>query len=189
GRGLLGDAHTGQPAHLVAFIGGKKVRLIAADGPTSAVAKIIGAVDRRAPRTVEPVTGVEGIILDKLEESAVELVAAALGDEQQLRAGVSSIFGAEIICNELEFPDLFEIQKRSLLPADTGIGNIGGGYVIDCYIVSAPAAAVGAVAALAEEGIVGRDRCDSGGDEDQLQGIPAHRQDLERRSFDRELNL
>ena len=153
------------------------------------VAEIVEAVYRRTAGAVEPVAGVEGIVLHELEQRAVKLVAAALGDEQQLRAGIASVFGAEIIGNQLEFLDLFEIQEGSLLPADACIGNIGRSYIVDGDIIRPPAAAVGVVAAFAQQGIIGRHRRDSGSDEDELQGIPAHRQLGQRSAFHREVNL
>ena len=75
------------------------MRLVLADRPADPVAEIVEAVDRGLARPVEPVARIEGVVLHEFEQRAMELVGSPLGDEQQLRTRIPSIFGAEIVRN------------------------------------------------------------------------------------------
>ena len=89
------------------------------------------------------------------------LVGAGLGNELQLRARVASVFGAEVIGDNLHFSNRAEIQGSELVPTVAGGGDVAGGDVIHSDIVASPAPSIGVVTPSAQERIVGCDRRNS----------------------------
>jgi len=96
----IGDVATGVGADNGVLEAGEKEQLVVPDGSADHSAKLVSL--EAVSAGCEEVAGVELIIADKLEEIAVESVAALLGDGVDCCGGVIAILGRQRACLDLE---------------------------------------------------------------------------------------
>ncbi len=91
----------------------------------------------------------------------MQIVCAIFGYIEHLRAGIATIFGVEIIGDDLYFFDRSEVEwtKRTACTRD---GNVRGRDAIHSDVIAAPSASVGIKAAGTEIWIVGGNRSHAG---------------------------
>src|SRR5260370_41880734 len=70
----------------------------------------------------------------------MKFIAAALGDNLKLSAGVSSELGIEIVRDEADFPN--GIDRKCSQSSCPGSAHVGGGGIVDRDVSSASASAV-----------------------------------------------
>ncbi len=103
-----------------------------------------------------PIVGVEGGVAEVLDQIAMEVECAALGDETDLPAGGSAVLGVVVCGQDLHFLNGIDIQRSE---HGTGRSSACGDRAVDHDDVLVRAATVNAEAAVRYAvGIEGADR-------------------------------
>src|SRR6185312_15597972 len=101
---------------------------------------------------VKEIAGIKESVLMEPVSTAMELVATALGDDLDLRAGISAELSVKIIADQLKF--LHAIVAERAGPSFTSGGKITTDNAVNGNVVGASARTVGVKAAGSQERVV-----------------------------------
>jgi len=167
GEGGLGDGGVGGALEHPFAVGGEE-EAVADDGAGEEAAELVLA--EGGSFGVEGVAGVEGVVAEEFVEAAVELVAAAGGDEVDGAAAGATVFGFKV--RRLDFDGLEGFLADGLF-GEVGAEEGAGVGIVEVGAVDHDVGHALAAAAVDGEGGVGGAADVGAGEEEDLAGVVA----------------